>query len=107
MVRNYDESRPVPPELVDKLLEYAIRAPSARFSQGWGFLALATPDERAAFWAATTDGDAPDTWLTGMRKAPVIIVALSNKSVYLDRYAEDDKGWTDRDEAHWPVPYWD
>ena len=18
-----------------------------------------------------------------------------------------DKGWTDRDEAHWPVPYWD
>jgi nitroreductase len=25
----------------------------------------------------------------------------------LNRYAEPDKGWTDRDEAHWPVPYWD
>jgi nitroreductase len=24
-----------------------------------------------------------------------------------DRYAEPDKGWTDRDEARWPVPYWD
>jgi nitroreductase len=42
-----------------------------------------------------------------MKKAPLIVVALSNKSVYLDRYAEADKGWTDRSEAHWPVPYWD
>jgi len=42
-----------------------------------------------------------------MRTAPLIIVALSNKSVYLDRYAQADKGWTDRDESHWPVPYWD
>ena len=42
-----------------------------------------------------------------MRTAPLIIVCLSNKSVYLDRYAEPDKGWTDRDEGRWPVPYWD
>jgi len=46
-------------------------------------------------------------WLDRMRTAPLIIVALSNKSVYLDRYAQSDKGWTDRDESHWPVPYWD
>ena len=32
---------------------------------------------------------------------------LSCKDIYLDRYARQDKGWTDRDEAHWPVPYWD
>ena len=42
-----------------------------------------------------------------MRRAPLLVVALSNKGVYLDRYAEADKGWTDRDEARWPVPYWD
>lgn len=42
-----------------------------------------------------------------MRRAPLLVVALSNKDVYLDRYAEADKGWTDRDEARWPVPYWD
>ena len=42
-----------------------------------------------------------------MRRAPVVIVALSCKQVYLDRYAEPDKGWTDRDESRWPVPYWD
>ena len=41
-----------------------------------------------------------------MRRAPLIIVPHSNQRVYLDRYAEPDKGWTDRDEARWPVPYW-
>ena len=42
-----------------------------------------------------------------MRRAPLLIVPLSNKDAYLDRYAEPDKGWTDRDESRWPVPYWD
>jgi nitroreductase len=42
-----------------------------------------------------------------MRRAPVIIVPMSSKRAYLDRYAEPDKGWTDRDETRWPAPYWD
>src|SRR5690242_16279351 len=42
-----------------------------------------------------------------MQKAPLLIVPLSHKQAYLDRYAERDKGWEDRDEARWPVPYWD
>ena len=45
--------------------------------------------------------------MKGLQRAPAIIVPLSNKTIYLDRYAADDKGWTDRDEARWPVPYWD
>jgi nitroreductase len=36
----------------------------------------------------------------------VLILCFSNKKAYLDRYAEADKGWTDRDEHRWPVPYW-
>ena len=35
-----------------------------------------------------------------------MIVSFSCKRAYLDRYAEPDKGWTDRDEARWPVPFW-
>jgi nitroreductase len=31
---------------------------------------------------------------------------MAHKQVYLDRYAEPDKGWEDRAEARWPVPYW-
>ena len=106
MVRSYDPARPVPPELVDKIVNHALRAPSAGFSQGWGFLVLTEPADRELFWSSTADGEASE-WLDRMRTAPLIITALSNKSVYLDRYAEADKGWADRDESHWPVPYWD
>jgi nitroreductase len=38
--------------------------------------------------------------------ASLLVVPLACKAAYLDRYAEPDKGWTDRDEAHWPIPYW-
>jgi nitroreductase len=107
MVRDYDPDRPVPAEVRERLLEHAIRAPSAGFSQGWAFLVLETAEERDRFWAATTDGGTPDGWLTRMRRAPLLVVPLSHKAAYLDRYAEPDKGWTDRDEARWPVPYWD
>jgi nitroreductase len=107
MVRDYDPDRPVPPEVRERLLEHAIRAPSAGFSQGWAFLVLESPEERGRFWTATTDGDPPDGWLARMSRAPLLIVPLSNKAAYLDRYAEPDKGWTDRDESRWPVPYWD
>jgi nitroreductase len=106
MVRNFDPTRPVPRERIEGLLDLAVRAPSAGFSQGWAFLVLSGPDEVARFWSATTTGDAPDSWLTGMMRAPLIIVPLANRDAYLDRYAEPDKGWTDRDEARWPVPYW-
>jgi nitroreductase len=105
MVRNYDPDQPVAPEITRKLLEYAIHAPSAGFSQGWHFLVLTAADERAAFWGATEEE--MDSWLAGMQNAPLLIVAFSDKETYLDRYAEDDKGWTDRSEEHWPAPYWD
>jgi nitroreductase len=108
MVRHYDPDRPVPSELVDKIVNHALRAPSAGFSQGWGFLVLTAAEDRARYWSSTHDPEDPDNpWIVRMRTAPLIIVAMSNKSVYLDRYAEADKGWTDRDEEHWPVPYWD
>jgi nitroreductase len=107
MVRDYDPGRPVPPEIRERLLEHAIRAPSAGFSQGWAFLVLEDAADRELFWSATTSPGAPDTWLARMRRAPLLILPLSCKDAYLDRYAEPDKGWTDRDEARWPVPYWD
>ncbi len=112
MVRNFDPDRPVPPQTVDRLLDLAIRAPSAGFAQGWAFLVLTTPDERDRFWSATTPVGAADKpvhesgWLAGMRRAPLLVVPHGSRDAYLDRYAEPDKGWTDRDEARWPVPYW-
>jgi nitroreductase len=106
MVRNYDPDRPVPGEVTARILDNALRAPSAGFSQGWAFVTLESVSDRERFWAATEPADT-DSWLDRMRTAPLIIVALSHKDAYLDRYAESDKGWTDRSESHWPVPYWD
>ena len=109
MVRDYDPDRPVPPEVRERLLEHAIRAPSAGFSQGWAFLVLESAEARELFWRSTTSAEDEERmadWLVRMRRAPLLIVPLSHKAAYLRRYAEDDKGWTDQDEARWPVPYW-
>ena len=105
MVRRYAD-RPVDPAVVDRLLRNAVRAPSAGFSQGWAFLVLDDPADVARFWASTSDADASSGWLDGMRTAPLVVVPLSSKAAYLDRYAQPDKGWTDREEHRWPVPYW-
>jgi nitroreductase len=109
MVRNYAET-PVDPAIIDRALRNAVRAPNAGFSQGWAFLVLDTPADVRRYWAVTAGDDGvaqPDAWLTGMMRAPVVILPCSSKAAYLSRYAEPDKGWTDEDEARWPKPFWD
>ena len=106
MVRSYTDD-PVDPATVERILSHALRAPSAGFSQGWAFLLLDDPLSVTTFWQVTTSaGEVQDSWLAGMSRAPVVIVPLAHKGAYLSRYAEPDKGWTDRDESRWPVPYW-
>ena len=108
MVRSF-EDRPVPAEVVERMLANALHAPSAGFSQGWAFLVLDRADDTERFWAATWADPAERAAFAwpGLFKAPVVIVPLSHKQAYLDRYAEPDKGVTDKREDFWPVPYWD
>jgi len=107
MVRAYDPARPVTRAQIDELLGLAIRAPSAGFTQGWRFLVLDGRETVTRFWdAATPPDEPPDPWLAGLKTAPAIIIIFSDKSAYLARYAEPDKGWVDQDERRWPVPYW-
>ena len=108
MVRDY-ATDPVDPAIIERATRNAVRAPNAGFSQGWGFLVLDQPDDVRRYWEVTCDPDElaePDAWLTGMMHAPVIVVPCSSKAAYLKRYAQADKGWTDEDEARWPVPFW-
>lgn len=107
MVRSYDVSRPVPPEVADRIVANGLRAPSAGFAQGWGFLVLDTPADVARFRDAVRPPEDPENWFAANVDAPLLIVAHSNKDAYLDRYAEPDKGFTDRSDAWWPAPYWD
>jgi nitroreductase len=107
MVRRYDAARPVPGELVDRIVRNGLRAPSAGFSQGWGFLVLDNPADVARFREAVRPDDHPENWFAANVDAPLLIIAHSNKDAYLDRYALPDKGFTDRSDAWWPAPYWD
>jgi nitroreductase len=107
MVRRYDTSRPVPGELVDRIVRNGLRAPSAGFSQGWGFLVLDNPADVARFREAARPDDHPEDWFAANVDAPLLIIPHSNKDAYLDRYALPDKGFTDRSDAWWPSPYWD
>jgi nitroreductase len=94
----------VPADALDAILAAALRAPSAGFTQGVSFLVLSSAAERNGFWHATAKADSG--WLRGMRTAPVLVLVWVSEETYLDRYAEPDKGWIDRDSARWSAPYW-
>jgi nitroreductase len=106
MVRSY-EDRPVPPEVVDRIVQNGLRAPSAGFSQGWGFLVLDDPADLARFRTAARPDTDPDRWFAANVEAPLLIVPHSHKDAYLDRYAQADKGHQERSDGRWPAPYWD
>jgi nitroreductase len=107
MVRSYEPSRPVPPDVIDRIVRNGLRAPSAGFSQGWGFLVLDDPADISRFRDAVRPEIHPEAWFAANVDAPLLIIPHSNKDAYLDRYAMPDKGFTDRSDAWWPVPYWD
>jgi nitroreductase len=107
MVRHFTDD-PVDDEVLERILAAALRSPSAGYSQGYSLLVLRTSGDRARFWESQkpTDGGWDPALRAAIQRAPVIVAALASKDAYLDRYARPDKGWTDRDESRWPVPYW-
>jgi nitroreductase len=110
MVRAYTDE-PIDPAARERILAAANRAPSAGFSQGYALMTLEGRDQLALFWellaGPADEGQAADRESDPVTRAPLIVVPMSCKDIYLDRYARQDKGWTDKDEARWPVPYWD
>lgn len=106
MVRSF-EDHPLPRDVVERILSNAQRAPSAGFSQGWAFVVFEGAQQTQQYWDAVGPDDVDAFRWQDLYRAPLLIVCLSNKQAYLDRYAEPDKGWTDRSESHWAAPYWD
>ncbi len=113
MIRAFT-GEPLAAGTTERLLKAANRAPSAGFSQGYSFLVLEGQEQSAPLWKMLYESvssenatqDADPAQVTALSHAPLVIVPLACKDVYLDAYAQPDKGWTDRDEARWPVPYW-
>lgn len=107
MVRNFD-SRPLAAELIERVVANALHGPSAGFTQGVELLVLEGAEQTGRYWDACFPAHRRSgfRW-PGVLQAPLLIVALASRDAYLDRYAEADKGWIDRDPSRWPVAYWD
>jgi nitroreductase len=106
MVRAF-ETRPVDPEVLDRVLDAARRAPSAGNSQGWVFVVLEGDDTRK-FWDVTLPAERRESFRwQHLLDAPVVILPLASREAYLTRYSEPDKISTGlADPTRWPVPYW-
>jgi nitroreductase len=114
MVRSF-AATPVDPGLVDRLLEDALRGPSAGNTRGVAWVVL-RGEETATYWehATTPDWRSSARRYPGLSRAPVVALSLCSPAAYLERYAEEDKegsglGSTESDgggaEA-WSIPYW-
>jgi nitroreductase len=113
MIRGFT-AEPLPEGAADRLLTAASRAPSAGFSQGFSFLVLEGAEQCAPFWRllyeqAAQAGEAAASeavQVDALSAAPLVIVPMASKDVYLNRYSQPDKAWTAQFEDRWVVPYW-
>lgn len=108
MVRKY-EQKPIPKDVLHRVLETARHAPSAGFSQGFDFVVLTSPAELDWFYSTTDDPDDPEAY-PGREPATApqcIVLPYANKRAYLERYSQPDKIQFGMDsEEAWPVPFW-
>ncbi|HEY1421203.1 MAG TPA: nitroreductase family protein [Candidatus Dormibacteraeota bacterium] len=107
MVREFD-SRPVPREVLMRVLEVARHAPSAGFSQGFDFVVLDRPDRIEWFLKVTEHPDFPREAGEFVHRPTCLVLPIANKAAYLERYSRPDKERFGLQKAEaWPVPYWD
>lgn len=90
---------PVPDELLDRLIELAMHAPSVGLSQPWRFVKVKSPERRRAVWesfaAANTralegyDGEQRANYaglkLAGLKEAPIHLAVFSDESTTTGR----------------------
>lgn len=107
MVRRFDQ-RPVPPGVVERILDLARRSPTAGFAQGVDFLVLDTPETIATFWDLTDDPRFPMGADDLAHGPTVIVLPIADKRPYLARYSEPDKApFGLQHEEAWPVRFWE
>lgn len=106
MVRNFAD-KPVPPEIIERIVDLTRHAPSAGFTQGQSFIIVTQPELRKAI----ADTCQEEEYVKGgfdpfISKAPVLLIPCTSELAYHRRYQEADKVNDDGTEIVWPVPYW-
>ncbi len=82
----------VPEEVLQRILETGIHAPSAGFTQGWAFVVVRNAETKRKLAQAAGE----DYYVRGGHKrfiseAPLIIVPCGSEALYIQRYREPDK----------------
>jgi nitroreductase len=106
MVRNFAD-KPVPPEIIARIVDLTRHAPSAGFTQGQAFIVVTLPEMRKAIAETCQEKE----YVKGgfdpfISKAPVLLIPCTSELAYHRRYQEADKVNDDGSEIVWPVPYW-
>jgi len=106
MVRHFTDE-PVPPDVIERMLDLARHAPSAGFTQGQSFVVVTRPDLKMEI--AKLCGE--ETYVERgfhpfVSGAPVLVIPCTSEVAYHRRYQEPDKINEDGSEIVWPVPYW-
>lgn len=107
MVRSFDP-RPVPRDVLDRMLDLARRVPAAGNTQGLDLVVL-EGEETTRYWDASLSVDSRATFpWPGLLDAPVLVIPVGDPAAYVSRYAETDKARTGLGAGvdAWPVPYW-
>jgi nitroreductase len=106
MVRNYAPD-PLPPDALDKVVDAGLRAPSAGYSQGIGFVIVTDAGTRNSIAELADEAEYVaagfDPWIS---TAPAHVVITVSESIYRERYREPDKLGPNGKEIDWAVPYW-
>ncbi|MDG6908694.1 MAG: nitroreductase family protein [Nitrososphaerota archaeon] len=106
MVRNFTAD-PVSDSDLKHILELALHAPSAGFSQGWSFLVVHDEGRRKEVGRIQGEKEYDVTGFGNfVSKAPILIVVCTSEDAYHKRYRESDKVNQDGSEIEWPTPYW-
>src|SRR5208337_2060661 len=107
MVRNFRPD-PIHADLINGILELALHAPSAGFSQGWAFVVVTEHELKKKIGELQGELDyyASSRFHKFVSEAPVLVVACTSEKIYHDRYREPDKLNEDGTEIEWPTPYW-
>ena len=105
MVRAY-EPKPVPREVLERIVGTIRRAPSGGFSQGQRFVVVTDPEVRQAIGDAAGEQSMVDggfaPWISG---AAALVVVCTREEDYHERYRQPDK-LDEGEEIDWPIPYW-
>ena len=101
--------RKLPEGLILELVDKARRTPTAGNTQGVEFLILDDKSSVDNFWEVSFLGKDKSRFpFPGVLRAPVLIIPFGVPSMYVERYKEDDKNYTNlgEDTREWKVPYW-